>query len=49
MGKSEFLPSGCAGARGASRPKVVKGLDAVIEIASLGIALPLTEIYAGFE
>jgi Uma2 family endonuclease len=38
------------GARGfSSRPKVVKGLDAVIEIAALGIALPLTEIYAGFE
>ena len=29
------------------KPKVIAGLDAAIEIASLGIALPLAEIYAG--
>jgi hypothetical protein len=28
-------------------PNVIKGLDAVIEIASLAINLPLAEIYAG--
>jgi len=27
----------------------IKGFDAVIEIASLGIDLPLAEIYAGVE
>jgi len=32
-----------------SEPKVIEGLDAVIEIASLGIDLPLAEIYAGVE
>jgi Uma2 family endonuclease len=38
------------GARGFSpRPKVIDGLDAVIKIASLGIDLPLGEIYAGAE
>jgi Uma2 family endonuclease len=38
------------GSRGFPRkPKVVKGLDAVVEIVSLDIALPLSEIYAGFE
>ncbi len=36
------------GAEGFSRePRVIKGLDAAIEIASLGIDLPLAEIYAG--
>jgi Uma2 family endonuclease len=30
-------------------PKVIEGLDAVIKIASLGIDLPLAEIYAGAE
>src|SRR5258708_4797222 len=30
-------------------PKVIDGLDAVIEIASLSIDLPLAEIYAGVE
>lgn len=29
------------------KPKVIEGLDAAIEIASLGIDLPLAEIYAG--
>lgn len=29
------------------RPKIIEGLDAVIKIASLGIDLPLAEIYAG--
>jgi Uma2 family endonuclease len=29
------------------KPKVIEGLDAAIEIASLSIALPLAEIYAG--
>ncbi len=29
------------------KPKVIEGLDAVIEIVSLGIDLPLAEIYAG--
>jgi Uma2 family endonuclease len=29
------------------KPKIIEGLDAAIEIASLGIALPLAEIYAG--
>jgi len=38
------------GARGSSpKPKVIEGLDAVIKIASLGIDLPLGEIYAGAE
>jgi len=38
------------GARGFSpEPKVIEGPDAVIEIASLGIDLPLAEIYAGLE
>src|SRR5215468_12715278 len=32
-----------------SKPQVIKGLDAVIKIASLGIDLPLGEIYAGAE
>jgi Uma2 family endonuclease len=37
------------GPRGFSaRPKVDKGLDAVIEIGPFGIVLPLEEIYAGF-
>jgi Uma2 family endonuclease len=31
------------------RPKIIEGLDAVVEIASLGIDLPLAEIYIGFE
>jgi len=30
-------------------PKVIEGRDAVIEIASLGVALPFAEIYAGVE
>jgi hypothetical protein len=30
-------------------PKVIEGLDAVIKIVSLGINLPLAEIYAGAE
>jgi Uma2 family endonuclease len=30
-------------------PKVIEGHDAVIEIASLGIDLPLAEIYAGVD
>ena len=29
--------------------QAIKGFDAVIEIASLGIDLPLAEIYAGVE
>jgi hypothetical protein len=29
------------------KPKVIEGRDAVIEIVSLGIGLPLAEIYAG--
>jgi Uma2 family endonuclease len=38
------------GAGGFSRePKIVEGHDAAIEIASLHIALPLAEIYAGVE
>jgi Uma2 family endonuclease len=38
------------GPRGfARKPKVIAGLDAVIEIGSLGIDLPLAEIYAGFD
>jgi Uma2 family endonuclease len=38
------------GPRGFSRkPKVIAGCDAIIEIASLGIDLPLAEIYAGFD
>jgi Uma2 family endonuclease len=37
------------GPRGFSaKPKVIKGLDAVIEIEPFGIVLPLKEIYAGF-
>jgi Uma2 family endonuclease len=37
------------GAAGFSRePKLVEGTDATIEIASLGIDLPLAEIYADF-
>ena len=40
-------------ARGAGgfspEPRVIQGHDAVIEIASLGIELPLAEIYAGAE
>jgi Uma2 family endonuclease len=37
------------GPRGFSQqPKVVMGLDAVIEIGPFGIVLPLREIYAGF-
>jgi len=32
-----------------AQPKVIDGLDAVIKIASLGIDLPLAEIYAGAE
>jgi Uma2 family endonuclease len=37
------------GSRGFSqKPKVVKGLGAIIEIEPLGIVLPLKEIYAGF-
>jgi Uma2 family endonuclease len=32
-----------------SKPQVIKGLDCVIEIASLGIDLPLAEIYAGVK
>ena len=36
------------GAAGFSpEPKIIEGLDAVIEIASLAINLPLAEIYAG--
>jgi hypothetical protein len=31
------------------KPKVIEGLDAAIKIASLGIDLPLAEIYAGAE
>ena len=38
-GAGEFSP----------QPKVVEGQDAVIAIASFGIALPLAEIYAGVE
>ncbi len=34
--------------RGFPQPKAVDGLDAVIDIASLGAAVPLAEIYAGF-
>ena len=30
-----------------AKASVIEGLDAVIEIASLGVALPLAEIYAG--
>jgi hypothetical protein len=30
-------------------PRVIEGHDAVIEIASLGIDLPLAVIYAGAE
>ncbi len=38
------------GARGFSpEPRVIEGLDAIIEIASLAIDLPLAEIYAGFN
>jgi hypothetical protein len=38
------------GARGfPAKPRVINGLDAVIEIASLGVDLPLAEIYAGVE
>jgi Uma2 family endonuclease len=38
------------GSRGFSRkPKVIAGFDAVIDIASLDINLPLAEIYAGFD
>jgi Uma2 family endonuclease len=38
------------GPRGFSRqPKVIAGFDAVIDIASLDINLPLAEIYAGFD
>jgi Uma2 family endonuclease len=38
------------GVRGFPRqPKVIAGLEAVIEITSLGIELPLAEIYAGFD
>jgi Uma2 family endonuclease len=38
------------GAEGFSpEPKVVEGHDAVIAIASLGVDLPLAEIYAGLE
>jgi hypothetical protein len=33
----------------AKGPRVIEGHDAVIEIASLGIDLPLTEIYACAE
>jgi Uma2 family endonuclease len=37
------------GPRGfARKPKVIASLDGVIEVASLGIDLPLAEIYAGF-
>jgi hypothetical protein len=36
------------GAEGFSpEPKTIEGQDAAIESASLGIALPLAEIYAG--
>ena len=38
------------GARGfSSKPRVIEGLDAMIEIASLGIDVPLAEVYAGLE
>jgi Uma2 family endonuclease len=38
------------GARGFPRkPKAIAGFDAAIDIASLGISLPLAEIYAGFD
>jgi Uma2 family endonuclease len=38
------------GPRGfARKSKVITGADVVIEIASLGISLPLAEIYAGFD
>jgi Uma2 family endonuclease len=30
-------------------PRIVEGHDAVVEIASLGIDLPLAEVYAGVE
>jgi Uma2 family endonuclease len=30
------------------KPKVIKGLDGIIDIASLSVAVPLKEIYAGF-
>ena len=33
----------------ARQPKIIAGRDAIIEIASLGIDLPLAEIYAGFD
>jgi Uma2 family endonuclease len=37
------------GPRGFSqKPKVIEGLDAIIDIASLSVAVPLMEIYAGF-
>jgi Uma2 family endonuclease len=36
-------------AGGFFEPKVIEGPDAVIAIASLGIDLPLAEIYAGLE
>jgi Uma2 family endonuclease len=37
------------GPRGfALKPKIIEGPDAVIDIAPLGVALPLTEVYAGF-
>jgi Uma2 family endonuclease len=32
-----------------AEPKVIEGHDAVIEVASLGIELPLAEIYAGVD
>ena len=31
------------------KPRILEGPDAAIEIVSLGIALPLAEIYVGFE
>jgi Uma2 family endonuclease len=38
------------GPRGFSaKPKVIKGLDGVIEIGPLGIVVPLKEIYSGFD
>jgi Uma2 family endonuclease len=46
-------PKAWVWARGAGgfppEPRVIQGHDAVIEIASLGIELPLAEIYAGAE
>ena len=51
LGQDE--PKARAWLRGAGgfspEPKVIEGRDAVIEIASLDIALPLAEIYAGVE